>query len=238
MRLSLFLLAMCLALASHAATVTIGAPNNKPPYVLEDSESGLELDIIRAAFAEVGMDVRFKFYSRKRQLLFYEKERLDGVMTVNSYFGLPGYASDHYIYYRNVAISLKERGVKLRQIIDLKNYSVAAFENASFMLGGEFQKVSSNTIYRELNPQTNQNKMLYLGRIDVAVADKYIFLANNRLVETEVDTSLPLEYHEVFPRTAYQLMFHNSVVRDAFNEGLKKIKKNGQYQQLMKTYLN
>ncbi|WP_372871112.1 substrate-binding periplasmic protein [Shewanella sp.] len=233
----MFLLAMCFAIVAQASTVTIGATNNKPPYVLEDSESGLELEIIRAAFAEVGMDVRFKFYSRKRQILFYEKERLDGVMTVNSYFRLSGYPTENYIYYQNVAISLEERGLRLKQIRDLTQYSVAAFENASVMLGGEFKTVTDKTIYRELSPQSTQNKMLYLGRIDVAVADKYIFLANNRLVESEIDSGKKVEFHEIFPRTGYQLMFRNSIIRDAFNEGLNKIKQSGRYQALLIEYL-
>ncbi|MBT1445425.1 transporter substrate-binding domain-containing protein [Shewanella sp. JM162201] len=236
MRLALLLL-MLLALPSGAATVTIGAAFNRPPYIIEDAESGFELEVIRAAFAEMGMEVRFKFYSRKRQILFYEKGRLDGVMTISPSFGLSGYPSDIYINYFNVAISLKSRQLHLQQVMDLANYNVVAFENASLLLGGDIQTLSRRPNYREIEPQYTQNKLLYLGRADVAVADKYVFLANNALVGDEVDTSKELEFHQLFALSPYLVMFRNSIVRDAFNAGLGKLKASGKYQALQQKFL-
>ncbi|QYK04901.1 substrate-binding periplasmic protein [Shewanella zhangzhouensis] len=238
MRLPLILWLLLVMVGAHASTISIGASSNCPPYILEDAESGLEVEIIRAAFAAVGMEASFKFYSRKRQLLFYEKERFDGIMTVNSSLDLTGYPSDIYIYYQNVAISLAEKHLRLERVADLQNLSIAAFDDASILLGGEFYKVSKKTIYRELDTTENQNKMLYLGRIDVAVAEKYVFLANNVRLASELDTSKALDIHELFPRTAYRLMFRNSIVRDAFNEGLSKIRENGRYDALVKQFLD
>jgi len=221
MRLSLLLICL-LILPTYAfpASITIGSALNRPPYIIEDAESGLEIDIVNAAFKEMGQSVNFKFYSRKRQVLYFNKDRLDAVMTMNPANGVDGYWSNDYVDYTNVAISLAAQHLEIKSIADLKNYSIAAFENARLLLGAEFNAVAQQTIYREVDTQLSQNRMLYLGRIN-----------------TNIDTQQALSYHFIFPPTSYRMVFHNSVARDTFNQGLAKIKANGIYQTLVVKYL-
>ncbi|MEM6190107.1 substrate-binding periplasmic protein [Shewanella scandinavica] len=238
MRLSLLLICL-LILPTYAfsASITIGSALNRPPYIIEDAESGLEIDIIKAAFKEMGQSVNFKFYSRKRQILYFNKDRLDAVMTMNPANGVDGYWSNDYVDYTNVAISLAAQHLEIKSIADLKNYSIAAFENARLLLGTEFNAVAQQTIYREVDTQLSQNRMLYLGRINTVIADRYIFTQLNRFVEPNIDTQQALSYHFIFPPTSYRMVFHNSVARDTFNQGLAKIKANGIYQALVVKYL-
>ncbi|QSX36959.1 substrate-binding periplasmic protein [Shewanella sedimentimangrovi] len=239
MRFIVCVCALLVTLSGHAATeVVIGSALNRPPYILEDSESGLELEIVRAALKASGFDARFKFYSQKRLQLYYMKDRIEAAMSVNAAAGLSGYPSDYYIYYQDVAVTLASRQLKFSELNQLQGYSLVAYEGAQYMLGEKFQRLSNKTIYREVEPQELQNRMLYLGRIDVAVADKYVFLANNKFVGPDIDSTQPLQFHEVFPRAPYLVMFHNSVVRDAFNRGLAEIRKNGEYDRLVKQFLN
>ena len=222
----------------HAASITIAAPFNRPPYILEDSRSGLELDIIREAMESENLMVDFKFYSRKRQILFFNKERVDAVMTANASLGLEGYWSDEYIQYSNVALSLASNSLQINQLADMRGYSVASFEGAQLVLGPEFRSAIANTIYREVSPQDGLNKMLYMNRIDVVIADKYIFLNLNKFLSDNIDTQQPLTEHQVLPPTGYRVIFRNSVARDKFNLGLAKIRKNGTYEALIKQYLS
>lgn len=238
MRLSLLLICLfILPIYAFSASLTIGSALNRPPYIIEDAESGLEIDIIKAAFKEMGQPVNFKFYSRKRQVLYFNKDRLDAVMTMNPANGVDGYWSNDYVEYTNVAISLSEQRLEITRIADLKKYSVAAFENARFLLGPEFNAVAQQTIYREVDSQLSQNRMLYLGRINTVIADRYIFAQLNKFVEDDVDTQQALSYHFIFPPTSYRMVFHNSVARDTFNQGLTRIKANGIYQALVAKYL-
>lgn len=201
MRLSLLLICLfILPTYAFSASLTIGSALNRPPYIIEDAESGLEIDIIKAAFKEMGQPVNFKFYSRKRQVLYFNKDRLDAVMTMNPANGVDGYWSNDYVEYTNVAISLSEQRLEITRIADLKKYSVAAFENARFLLGPEFNAVAQQTIYREVDSQLSQNRMLYLGRINTVIADRYIFAQLNKFVEDDVDTQQALSYHFIFPQ--------------------------------------
>ncbi|MCP3129541.1 ABC transporter substrate-binding protein [Shewanella sp. KJ2020] len=238
MRLRLLLISL-LILPSYAVSVslTIGSALNRPPYILEDTRSGLEIDIIKAAFREMGMSVNFKFYSRKRQLLYFNQERVDAVMTMSQLNGVRGYWSESYIEYDNVAISLASRQLKINSIAQLQNYSIIAFENARLLLGPEFAAVAAKARYSEVDNQLSQNNTLYLGRIDTVVADRYVFTALNQLVEQNVAPQQPVSYHLVFPPTPYRMVFHNSVARDIFNQGLAKIKANGVYEALVAQYL-
>ena len=204
MRLSLLLICLfILPTYAFSASLTIGSALNRPPYIIEDAESGLEIDIIKAAFKEMGQPVNFKFYSRKRQVLYFNKDRLDAVMTMNPANGVDGYWSNDYVEYTNVAISLSEQRLEITRIADLKKYSVAAFENARFLLGPEFNAVAQQTIYREVDSQLSQNRMLYLGRINTVIADRYIFAQLNKFVEDDVDTQQALSYHFIFPPTEW-----------------------------------
>lgn len=151
--------------------------------------------------------------------------------------GVDGYWSNDYVDYTNVAISLAAQHLEIKSIADLKNYSIAAFENARLLLGAEFNAVAQQTIYREVDTQLSQNRMLYLGRINTVIADRYIFTQLNRFVEPNIDTQQALSYHFIFPPTSYRMVFHNSVARDTFNQGLAKIKANGIYQTLVVKYL-
>ena len=67
----------------------------------------------------MGQSVNFKFYSRKRQVLYFNKDRLDAVMTMNPANGVDGYWSNDYVDYTNVAISLAEQHLEIKSIADL-----------------------------------------------------------------------------------------------------------------------
>jgi hypothetical protein len=77
--------------------------------------------------------------------------QLDGMLSTTEGIGGHLYFSDSYIVYQNVATTLTSRNIKLRQIEDLANYSVSAFQSANLLLGERFNAVASNhSDYREV----------------------------------------------------------------------------------------
>ncbi|QIR15792.1 substrate-binding periplasmic protein [Shewanella aestuarii] len=224
--------------ALQPQTVTIASAMFRPPYILPDERSGYELDIIRAAFADQHIKVLFQFSSRNRQMLHFEQKKVDAIMTVNKHTGVSGFLSDEYIQYKNVAISLAKKNIQLTGIADLANYSVVAFLNARNVLGQVFHDMAEqNRAYLEVSPQIKQNKMLYLNRVDVVIADGYVFQELNQQIRRDVDISQPLHFHRLFDGPNYSMSFHDPELRDSFNLGLANIRANGQYQQIKLHYL-
>lgn len=204
-------------LAMPEVHVGMGLP--KPPYIMESGTAGLDYDIARKAMAAGGY-------------------KLDGMLSTTEGIGGHLYFSDSYIVYQNVATTLTSRNIKLRQIEDLANYSVAAFQSANLLLGERFNAIASNhSDYREVPSQITQDKLLFMGRVDVVVGDRLIFRYFIDKLEPQIDASQAVTYHNIFPESPRKAVFRDARVRDAFNAGLGIIRSNGTYDAIMKQYL-
>ena len=224
---------------ANPSHVTISSAYTRAPYIDEISQSGLELDLIKAAFNDQKMTVSFDFFSRNRQKLNYEQNKSNAMMTINEFTQTKGFWSDVYISYNNVAITLDSFKGTILKVDDLSKLSVAAFLNAKSVLGPDFKKMAdANSYYLEVSPQQIQNRMLYLKRIDVVVADKFIFQDLNKLIGPSVNTRVKLTFHPIFQRTNYKMIFHDETLRDKFNQGLRNIKNNGVYEEITAQYLS
>ena len=225
-----------LALSAWAAPalamqeIRIGIGLTKPPYILADGKSGLEVEIVSKALAAGGYKMIAESYPPARALALMRVGRLDGMVTVTEGIDASGHFSDDYIAYRNAAITLKRRNIRLDEVEDLAQYSVAAFQNARFILTAEYAAlVAAHSDYREYAQQVTQNRLLYSGRVDVVIGDRLIFRALTSQVPEGIDTSQPLTIHELFPPTPRKAVFRDPAVRDAFNAGLATIRANGSY---------
>lgn len=217
--------------------VTVGIGLTKPPYVLESGKEGLEVDLARAALTAGGYSMVPVQYPPTRGLALFRSRKLDGLLTVDEGIGGNDYFSDPYIIYQNVATTLANQDIRLDSIEDLSKYSVGAFQNANAILGERFRAVvAHHPNYKEYPQQILQDKMLYTGRIDVAVGDKLIFHYFSKRLEPSIDTSQAVVYHAIFPPNPRKAVFVDVKVRDAFNAGLKLIKANGSYDAIVKKY--
>lgn len=82
---------------------------SKPPYVIEETRSGFELELIRQLLTLIGKDPEFIFipYGRSEKMLALPD--INAVMTANKeMFPNINTLSENYIKYQNVAISLKK----------------------------------------------------------------------------------------------------------------------------------
>jgi len=230
----------CAAHAQEAALreVHVGMGLPKPPYIMESGTAGLDYDIARQALAAGGYRLVGHMLPQTRALAMLRAGQLDGLMSVSEGIGGQDYFTDNYIVYQNVAITLARRNLKLQQIEDLANYSVAAFQNASLVLGDRFSMVASgHSDYREVPAQITQNKLLFTGRVDVVVGDRLIFRYFSEKLEPKIDAGQPVTFHRIFPESPRKAVFRDARVRDAFNAGLKTIHANGTYDAIMKQYL-
>lgn len=227
-----------------AEEISIGVGFSLPPYVIQDSSSGIEIDILKEAFAVTGHTVKIKYLPNVRTLSLFEEGKLDGAINVKKDSLLLGYYSDDVITFQNIAISLEENNLSIEKIIDLKDskFHVLAFQNASKFLGDEFaQVVTENKNYLEISDQSFHAIILLKKRVDVLISDKRVFLFHLRNA-LKSEKLLPEEQirkvkiHTIFPPTIYSFVFKLEKIRDAFNAGLKVIRENGKYDLIMDRY--
>ena len=181
------------ATTAHAKDVTLVAGLSLPPYIIQESNSGIEYDIIKEALAAKGHKLTIKYVPFVRLIVDYKK--YDGAITINESSGATGEYSDVVVTYKNYAISLKDKGVAVANIQDLKDKKIVAFQNATKYLGDEYAAVAKgNSKYSEQGKQDLQVKMLYSGRADLIVSDINIFKYFRKAtkgVDTTAEITLP-----------------------------------------------
>lgn len=223
----------------QARELSVAMGLNKPPYVMDGGQSGLEVDIAREALAAAGFTMRPQQLPPSRALMLQRAGQLDVLLTVDEGIGGNDFFSDTYVTYQNVAISLASRKLPIKRTEDLSGYSVAAFQNASMLLGERFHTVASRHLsYKEYPQQVTQNNLLFSERVDVIVGDRRILHYLLRELDPKLDGGKPLTIHPLFPPSPRKAVFKDATLRDQFNLGLKTIQANGVYDAILKKYAN
>lgn len=228
-----------LAPAQAAVPLRIGIGLAKPPYFMpEDIElPGFEYEVAEKALAASGYTMLVESLPPARALALLRAGLLDGMLSVDEGIGGSHHFSQPYIHYQNVAVTLASRGIKLERVEDLLPYSVAAFQNARLILGDDFQRMAArHRDYREHPRQLTQNRLLFAGRADVVIGDKHIFRYLSRHMETPLPGEQSIDFHPLFPPHPRLAVFRDPKVRDAFDAGLRAIRRNGVYDDIARRY--
>ena len=235
--LLLVLLGMSLGAAADNLKVAVGLA--LPPYVIQEDNSGMELDIVREALKLSGHTVEPVYLPFARVSKSLEDKKVDAALTVTEASGIANvHYSEPHITYQNVAVSLAKNSFAIQSVDDLGSHSVIAFQNAVKYLGDTFANMAkTNKRYSEKAKQSNQITMLFGGRVETVVMDINIF-KYFRASETKLDTSSDVNIHEIFPPTHYKVGFLKAAYRDQFNEGLATLKSSGKYDEIIKGYVN
>ena len=249
---SLFLILavlFCLAATAGAREVRIGVGSVLPPYVIKEVDGGMEVDIIREALAEAGHRAVFVYLPNPRLVLDLGKGDLEGVAVNSAYnlaaeAGYPVFRSDTTLSYRNYAITRRDDDIVINSLEDLRGKCITAFFNASKYLGPEYADVvRGNECYRELGDQSLHVGMLYAGRTDVLISDKWIFFYwRNKLAASVksrgLDLSQPVVFHPIFPPSPRSVFFMDKRLCDDLDRGLKILRKRGGVKAIMAKYVD
>lgn len=244
MRLKVGYFVLCLVLSSlfqgsvEAKPLKIALGLSIPPYVIKEEGRGIEFDILKEVLASQGYEMEPVYVPLARTLRAFEMGGVDGVMSTGI-ADLPGCYTDPHITYWNFAISLSDRAFEINSIDDLKDKSIMSFQNAKNYLGDDFHQMAiANKKYKEIADQSIQNKLLFQRRIDVVVADRYIFewYRNDPEVSAIVNVNQKVTYHPLFEPSHFSAVFQSIEVCKAFNLGLKAIKESGRYDEIISSY--
>lgn len=219
-------------------TVNIVSPHSIPPYVIEQSSRGIQLELIKASLLNAGHTAKISYASNKRSLNLLQTNYVDGMINVPHHIsGL--FYSESVIDYQNGAFTLKNSGLKLASISDLSTLRVIAFQNASKYFSIEYREMAfNNNRYEEVINQFAQLHRLFNQRCDVIVMDKRIFTYFWALHQKEKGFDAPVIFYDILPPSPRLAAFNSEILRDEFNVGLAELKASGRYEEIIDSYVD
>ncbi|RQW62734.1 substrate-binding periplasmic protein [Vibrio viridaestus] len=238
----LLLLCLFFTSGSKASEPLVFYAVDYPPYLIVDLEkntiSGVDIEVVRAAFSEMGQPVTFKVLPWKRILKLMKAGEIAGTMSCSIRQSRKSfmYFSDPISAPRQVAITLKSTDTtEISKLDDLKHFSVVAVDGWGVQ-----------TQLKDANIPHDLTKDLRSGLISIAYRGIDVFYGPENPVfyqaksmglfkdikATYLDDVGPLHLH----LCVSQNYPHSSEIIKTFNQGLRKIKNNGHYQKIRAKY--
>lgn len=241
--ISLFLLFRG-ALCNAEQRVRIALGDSLPPWVIQETNNGIIIDILRAALEPEDYVLEPVYVPYARRLISYEQKDVDIVCDINpniiNEYELEGSLSRIVYAYENVAVSLKERALDISSIRDLFNLSVLGWQGSAEILGEEYARMArQNPDYNEIARQKTQVKMLLWGRVDVIQMDRLIFEYYRNEIALEEGSQIlrPVEIVPLFGLNRCGFLFRDEAIRKIFDENWKSLVENGQVDEIYRRYL-
>ncbi|MCI2285501.1 transporter substrate-binding domain-containing protein [Colwellia sp. MSW7] len=232
----------CKAFAAPHKSIQLLAGISKPPFIMP-GDTGMQIDIVKAAFAVSNYDVKFTHVPLSLHMRVYKRRDIDGLITLmddKTELGL--YLSQSYISYQNVVVTLAKNNLNIKQVSDLSKLRVAAFQNANLFLGDNYASVVSGANgYIEIADQKSQLALLFTDRVDAIIMDVNIF--KYMLVELQNRKKYLNIYNKevsifpLFEQNNYVAGFNTIELKTLFDKGIADIKATGQYQKIVDSYL-
>ncbi|MET3131180.1 polar amino acid transport system substrate-binding protein [Oxalobacteraceae bacterium GrIS 1.11] len=227
---------------AHAVEVSMAFGEKIPPFCFPETNSGIEIEVMREALAYRGHVLKPLYFPFARIPIAFKAGDVDAAMTDlgedmakwGAFYGDPA------VFYDNVFISLKERNLLIKKPADLRGLSVISFAGAAKRYPAWLDEVKRTGHYFEQNDQTLQVLTLDRGRYDLVLSDRNIFkyftlqLKLNRSFHPK-----PVIEHSfvTFNPADYRPIFRDKKIRDDFNAGLKSLKDSGRFNAIYQKYL-
>ena len=225
------------------AVVRVGVFAGSQPLALPERNSGLLVDLVRAAFAAESVNTAFVFLSPLRVEREFEFGHIDvntAAKSTAAPMGTGVLSRWPVVSFRNQAITLKAKFPQLASITELGALRVVTFQNASRFLGADFAAMAAaNKNYIEV-PGSLPTAMLSLDRADVMVAQPDIFrysVLNDQVPRVKSAVLADFAFHDILGAgNKYWFAFRTEAMRDRFERGIKKIYQNGQVDAIITRY--
>lgn len=239
-RYLLFIGIMLFCYRTHAETIEIGAENDWIPYSKADG-TGMANDIVKAAYASVGINVKLVIQPYTRLLKLVEAGELLGAFNVpkdteiTSRFllGKEALYIAHSDYYQNTH---KPLGAKNRN--ELHNAHIAVVSNYGY--GNHYlQSVATKQIIPvTTHAETLNLKMLAAGRVDGTIL--YSKTANILLKQLnltgQIERAFENESIPIYLAFSRKSPRRSQWYADKLDAGLANIKASGEYQKIIDSY--
>lgn len=224
----------------QATPLKVGVSFAIPPYVIESNQRGIELDLLKAAFADSGYEPSFEFLPLERTFRLFESGKLDAIINVRPGMVDPHVLTQPVITFHNRIFTL--RSTHINTLDDLHSKRVTAFQRARIILGGAFATMANqNPYYEEVAKQQVQVHQLMRGRVDAVVLEERVFYY---YLDQLIATAQAGEHYErsqvrqadLFPPTVYHFAFRTADARNLFDKRLEAMRQDGRYHQIFAAY--
>lgn len=223
--------------SAAAAPLLLATRHHLPPYVYKEAASGIEIDLVKAIFDDMGIDIRFMQMPRIRMIQSFDQGQMQGILTQNVNVSNIGCATDWYLRHQNVGFTLAEDNVQLRSLNDLAQIPVLSFDGAKKYLGKEFRNiVAQNPEYQESTNQESHIDLLYFRRFKVIIGDEWILRLAQRNHFERTGAYKKLTAHYIMPPSLYSARFQDEKICEAFNKSLAKLRTSGSYTKIVSSY--
>ena len=157
-----------------AEPLRVGVSFAIPPYVISHEDRGIELDLMREAFAGSPHELQVVYLPLERTFRMLEEGKLDAIINVKPGMLESAYLSQPVITFHNRVFTLAPTAVHTMK--DLQTLRVSAFQRARQILGTTFSDiVDQNPRYEEVARQEGPGQRLLLGRTDAVILEQRVF---------------------------------------------------------------
>lgn len=228
----------------YADDLFVSFGDERPPYVINEAQSGIEIDIFRAALAYKQHSITPTSVSNNRgKVILKTIKEVDAVATVAKQEG-EFYYVDDFVYFENVVVTKQKKALNIHQISDLAGLSIVTWQGFSDMYMDYFSnadKTFGRTIVQEnvleAPTQEQQNKLFWRDSADVIIIDKAIFNYYRTALKDKLDTSDGVTFHTLLPpRKYFSVAFRDEQLANDFRAGLSHIKETGEYDEIYRRY--
>ncbi|NQZ30108.1 MAG: transporter substrate-binding domain-containing protein [Oceanospirillaceae bacterium] len=223
-----------------AVPISVAIPSSTPPYVIQKNQTGIVLNILKKALKSSGYTAKITVLPKARVLREFKNKRYTaafGLPKLN--FQYPVFFSEPIMKIQYIAISLKSKKLLIDKVSQLTNKRVTAVQSAATFLGSSYKAMTLiNPNYDEITSQKKQLSLLIKDRTDIIIMEQRTLLYVVNLLQLDNKVKPKFNIHPIFGPSNSYFTFHNSQVRDAFNQGLKALKKSPEFQKIINFYFD
>lgn len=230
-----------LSIQLYADTLRVGFGSNRPPYVISETHRGIEVDIVSHVLRELGHQIEPVYITNQELQLNFSDYNLDLATSLREKYDFKNlYYSAPYIEHTNIVVSKTSNVKTIKSMADFSGYRVGAWQLARIDLGPDFKVIADQLgpYYFEYKNQCDQNIAFWSGNVDIMIIDRIMFFWMKKMLSDHIDTQALVEITSIFPAIVeFRVGFHSRSLRDDFDEGLSRLRREGGYQKIINHYI-
>jgi polar amino acid transport system substrate-binding protein len=206
----------------HVHELSVAITCASPPYYyLNGKDTGVEWSLIAAAFEKSGHPATALYIPTPEAMNALRMGLIDSVWTCGKadvvvQSGL--YPSATLLPRHFVAISLADRGISITSVADLNGKRVALHPEVEAVIAEPLRDVGQNDpSVRLISNHALLELMLYMGEIDVLVAEKATFEYYREKLPKRVHPEQSLAFFPIFATVYPRLIFTDQILRGEFD---------------------
>jgi len=214
---------------NHKPEVTVAITHGDPPFYTLNGDGGSEWQLIKSALAEIEHHTSRPLYIPSPQAMdLYERRVVDAIWLRHPHKNQDSehwYLSDPLLKREFVAITLSQNDLAITTPDDLNALDVGYVSCVKALLPEALQPSASiEPAFQVCKSDTLMLLMLYENRLDVAISERSSFEYYRGKLPQSVHKDQSVTYHNIYPTVSPRLVFYDAILRDEFNEALRKIR--------------